>query len=210
MFVKDDHSYTRGVGAVASMDAASSARRRAAARAELEMARRDRIMSLGATWAARVIPTRMTTKSTSTIETGQESAFSRPPPVPPKTIPLPRRPRGLDAIGVKVKLPGSVMPTRAETKVSTVTTAPPASSSTAALPPTKAQVSIVAGGSGTSWVSGASKASASAPEMDNPPPPFAPEPEPTAPSAPSPKTSSNLLMYAALGIGAIWLLTRSK
>lgn len=45
-FVKDDHSFTRGVGAVAAMDASSPRRRAAAAQAARKMARRDRIMSM--------------------------------------------------------------------------------------------------------------------------------------------------------------------
>ena len=44
-FVKDDHAYTRGVGAVAAVDAASPTRRMAVARAAKVMARRDQLMS---------------------------------------------------------------------------------------------------------------------------------------------------------------------
>jgi hypothetical protein len=44
-YTKDDHSYTRGVGAIAAMDAHSPARRIATARAAQIMARRDAIMA---------------------------------------------------------------------------------------------------------------------------------------------------------------------
>lgn len=202
-FVKDDHSFTRGPGAIAAMDAASPARRLAAARAERALRVRE-ALTQGA------------------IETGQEAAFSRPPPPPPRPgtkpfpprrpglVKLPVRPKGLDAggrLGVRpelIKLPGTVItpPKAGETKVTQTATPTTA--------PTK-QTVVVGGGSGTSWTAPASKAGA-AMSVDNQPPDFAPEPEETpaaAPAAAKPP-SSKLLLYAAIGIGAWWLLTRKK
>lgn len=206
-FVKDDHGYTRGPGAIAAMDATSPARRLAAARAERALRVRE-ALTQGA------------------IETGQEAAFSRPPPRParprPGKLPIHRLPfRPKDIAGGKlsvpvrpgmVKLPGSVITPPKAGEVTPTQTATPTSAPISA--PTKAPVTIVAGGSGTSWVSGAAAKTPAAP-VDNQPPPWAPEPEPeqavaTAPAAPAKKPSSKILLYAALGIGAWWLLTRKK
>lgn len=209
-FVKDDHSYTRGPGAIAAMDAASPARRIAAARAERALRLRE-VLTQGA------------------IETGQEAAFSRPPPPPrpgkgrhpfprpphrplPGKVKLPVRPKGLDVIGgridggkLTVKLPGSVIEPPKTGGASATQTATPTTA------PTKGSTVIIGGGSGTSWTAPSSKAGA-AMSVDNPPPEFAPEPE-EAPAQPAPAAkpaSSKVLLYAALGIGAWWLLTRKK
>lgn len=203
-FVKDDHSYTRGPGAIAAMDASSPARRLAAARAERALRMRE-ILTQGA------------------IETGQEAAFSRPAPPPPRPRPpggkplpprrpLPFRPKGLDVVGGKiavpskltVKLPGSVITPPSPGEVKPTQTATPTTA------PTKGQTVIVGGGSGTSWTA-PPRAPVAMP--DNAPPAWAPEPEEaspmtTAPAAPEKKPPSKLLLYAALGIGAWWLLTR--
>jgi hypothetical protein len=196
-FVRDDHAYTRGAGAIASMDAVSPARRRSMARAERALAVRE-ALTVGA------------------IETGQEAAFSRPPPKPPRPFPggrrVPFRVKGLEAgfrPGTKfVKSPGSVIgPTKEPEPKATIE---PKAISTAL--PTKGTTTIVGGGSGTSWTSGAKARSAAQIEM--PPPeqlPEMPEEAPAAPIAaptPKPKTSSNLLVYAAIGAAALWFLTR--
>jgi hypothetical protein len=208
MYVKDDHSYTRGAGAIAAMDAVSPARRRAMARAERALAVRE-LLTAGAI-----------------SETGQEAAFSRPAPKPP-IRPFPGRPRpgkplppgrpfrpakGVDSrFELKqIKSPGSVIgPSKATEPKATISTISPTTTSTALPTPPKSPVTIVAGGSGASWTS---PARAAAMPSDNPPPPWAPEPEDEAPAtaAAPPKTSGKLLMYAAIGIGAWWLLTRKK
>ena len=209
-FVKDDHGYTRGPGAIAAMDAASPARRLAAARAERALRMRE-VLTQGA------------------IETGQEAAFSRPPPSPPPRPPggrpmpprrpLPFRPKGLDVIGGKiavptkptVKLPGTVItpPTRGEVKP-TQTATPTLSPTPLPLPP-KTVTTVVGGGSGTSWTA-PPRTPPPGMDLENPPPAWAPEPEIAAPAAPTASpakpASSKILLYAAIGIGAWWLLTR--
>ncbi len=228
-FVKDDSAYTRGVGAVASMDAASPNRRRAAARAAVEMARRDGIMS-------RHTLGRISQTDTSDggggsgggggggttggggrgpVRPGRPGLGGRRPlppkkPLPPKPVP-PRFPiRDLSAIRngkLQVKLPGAVLePVKggaADTKTGTpiTQTAQPAA-------PTKPQVNVVAGGAST-WVSGSGGGGKVAPEAPPDMPPDEPELPPDAPIQTAPaKPKSNLLMYAAIGIGAYWLLTR--
>jgi hypothetical protein len=221
MFVRDGNKNTRGVGAIASMDAVSPNRRLAEARAARVLARRDAVMALRTLGATRTVarnvvapPTLKTTStSTSTIETGQEAAFSRPPPPPgPVKIKLAQRPKGLLVPGIRldvkqpvIKLPGSVIeppktPTD-QTKQGTTSTAAPA----------KAAVTIVAGGPGAAWVSGAPKPTAPQ-SPDNLPPAWAPEPD-AAPTSPAkPKASGNMLLYAAIGVGLgiLWLESRKK
>lgn len=223
-FVKDDHSYTRGVGAVASMDAGSSRRRTAAALGALRMARRDAVMA------------RHTLGRISQTENGGGGGSGgggstggggvRPPPLGPVrpsrpgVQPLPPKPvppkinirdfatiRNL-AIGTRpdvrvvvdpVKLPGAqVVDVKPEP-------APPPKDQV--LPPPKT-VTIVA-----------SPGIAPLPPKPAAPsgggfPGFAPEPEIDVTvdaqpvTAPPAAKKPNYLLYAALGIGAYWLLTR--
>lgn len=219
-FVKDDSGYTRGVGAIASMDAGSSRRRRAAALEGLRMARRDRVLALGAirrdveTIAPPQRSTTTTrTQQTSTIETGQESAFSRPPPPVPPKIKLPFRPKGLDLVRADVrfpvkptiKLPGTVIEPPKDGIKPTQSSGQPAPTPA----PTKPSVTIVAAPGIGPISSGSAKPPA--PSMDeNAPPPWADEPP--VDTTPAPAASSakkpNYLLYAAIGIGAYLLLTR--
>lgn len=228
-FVKDDHDYTRGVGAVAAMDAVSSARRRAAARAAVEMARRDAVMSRHTLGRISQTSTNGGGGGGTVTGGGGRPGTPRPPgrtpvfppgrprppgkPLPPKPVPprpLPFRPRGLDVASVaikeklQVKSPGSVLPPPppAPTKADVV----------AEKTPVKAPVTIVAGGSGTSWTSGAGAKTPVAPIDMGPPMPEITDMPPEAPAPtsapPTSKPKGGLLLYAALGIGAWWLLTR--
>lgn len=203
-FVKDDYSHTRGVGAVASMDAASPGRRLAAARSARELARRDVVM------ASRTLG--------APIETGQESAFSRPPTPPPRPPGRPPggkprpprfpRPRPFDVFGMRgrpmVKSPGSVIDTG---------TTPPAPTSPTTKTPTKGASKEPSrsygggGGGGGGGSSGGGSANVG-PLEPLPDEPAVPEEPPHPAEPPKPKTSGNLLMYAAIGVGAWWLMTR--
>ena len=194
-FVRDDHRYTRGVGAVAAFDRATPARRVAAAREEMRMRRRDRKMSKS---TLGMINQRDQSDSGSggTGGGGRPSTPSTPiPPRPPHRFNVPGI-RGGKAI---VKSPGSViadpvLPPRLP-------------------PPTRPPPTLIVG-TGISPIStgGGARPAASLPD-------FGPtmeipeiEEQPTGPTsvAPSAPPTNKLLMYAAIGLGAWWLLTREQ
>ena len=198
MFVKDNYSYTRGVGAVAAMDAVSPTRRKAASKSALAMARRDALMAMSAMRADGTAPKLSVSSGKSVpIETGQESAFSRTPTVP-KVLLVPTKPAVAPEL---VKLPGTTItpPKPGDTTPTqgiVSTAAPPQTTPTPA--PT---TTIVTGGSGTSWVAPQRKLQPVAmPAMQ-----AVEVPESMASGQGS---SNKTLLYIALGIGAWWLLTR--
>jgi hypothetical protein len=212
-FVKDDYGHTRGVGAIASMDAASPARRRAAARAAVEMARRDAVMARH-TLGRLTLPLFHSQRPAPRLVKAPIPAAWFQPNLAPAPTRLPIRP-GLDfsattVQNLQIKSPGSVLPPK-----TTAPTLPVDLLTKAVVTSTnKAPTTIVAGGSST-WTAGkAAPAAANVgpieplPEMPPDEPPL-PALDPAA--APPPrKTSGNLLLYAALGVGALWFLTRSK
>jgi hypothetical protein len=125
------------------------------------------------------------------VVVGGEAGFV----VPPLTTVRPGKPSPLVRANL-TKLPGSVFsaPTLAPTLAPTIA------------PPGRPTINITAGGSGTSWSAPAPSVGVPAPGADSD---FPDEPEPPHPAEPpKPKTSGNLLMYAAIGVGAWWLLTR--
>jgi hypothetical protein len=223
-FVKDDHGYTRGVGAVASMDAASPGRRLAAARAARELARRDALMAASTMGRAPLVATSLATKSfgARSIEvdhfgrgsgglkqpSGPSGGGRLPPkPLPPRPLPPRKPPRGplFDyRAGRMVKSPGSVIdaePTKG--------TAAPITGATKGA--TKEPVRSYGGGGGGGGSSGGGSSANVGPLEPLPSDVPAEEEEaPAAPAAPAapPKTSSNLLLYAAIGVAGWWLLTR--
>jgi hypothetical protein len=73
--------------------------------------------------------------------------------------------------------------------------------------PTRGGTGSGGGGGGGGGGSGASSANVG-PLEPLPEEPSLPEEPAPAPAPPRPKTSGNLLLYAALGVGAYWLLTR--
>lgn len=224
-FVKDDSSRSRGVGAIASIDMGSPRRRLAAARAGRALAQRDAVMARSTLGRVPLLTSPATGTYGTTLKqpTGPSGGGGAPPVVtvgekwsptttksytpPPASPPAPLR---------STKLPGSVA--TAETKNGRTTvvngsgsvdvkpTAPLKSDA----PPSKTTTVIVGGGGGAPWtgVGPAAPAPMVVPPLD--PMPELPDDGELAPStAPTkPKTSGNTLMYAALGIGALWLLTR--
>ena len=65
------------------------------------------------------------------------------------------------------------------------------------------------GGASSGGASGGGATSANVGPLEPlPEEPSLPEEPAPAPAPPKPKTSGNLLLYAALGVGAYWLLTR--
>lgn len=225
-FVKDGDSRTRGVGAVAAMDAASPGRRLAAARAARALARRDALMSrstlgraplltspaTGGTYGARSIDVDPFGRGAGGLKqpSGPTGGGGRPLPPKPKPPTLPGR-GGLFA-GRIVKSPGSVIDTE-PTKGSTGTKAPftstePTKGSTKGSTSSGGGGGSGGGGSGGGGSGGGANVGPLEPLPEEPPAPE--EPTPPAPEPAKPKTSGNLLMYAALGVGAWWLLTRTK
>lgn len=233
-FVKDDHSYTRGVGAVAAMDAVSSRRRRAAARGGRRMARKDAIMSRHT--LGRIAQIDPGDGGGGSGGGGSTGGGTRPPPtrppsrlpvrpivgiaLPPKTpIKVPIKPGIRDVIGPRLDLAVGVRGTRpiiadpiktpgAPVVQVTPDAAPPPKEQV--LPPPRPVITVVA--QPGSPITGGGRPAP-------PPPPtfpgFAPEPEvdvevstPAAPVVPAKSSNSKLLLYAAIGIGAYWLLTR--
>jgi len=200
-FVKDDHAFTRGVGAVASMDAASPRRRLAAARAARQLARRDAVMALGA-MRAGMQPTYAPDPTPD--PTPPPSRRGRPSTMmPPRARKVPSRPTMMPGI---IKYPGSAIPI--------APTAPTAPSTT-----------VIGGGSGTSWTapsspgigvpspdSPATDASPDLTTTDSASPdlttPAAPDATTPASTTPAPASSNKLLMYAAIGVAAWWFLLR--
>lgn len=203
-FVKDDHSYTRGVGAVAAMDAVSGNRRRAAARGAVAMARRDRVM-------ARHTLGRINQRDEGDGGGGTSPGLPTPPraPVRPPIVgkppvitippkPLPPRIRDFAVIptkGILVKDPGSVIPT-----------APTADGGSVVVVPPKSTVTITPGAATPMPVP--PRPTYTPPSM----PDFESMPDITIDTSaePAPAKKSNVLLYAALGVGALWLLTRNR
>jgi|GEM_PF-5724210 len=222
-FVKDDHSYTRGAGAIAAMDAASPRRRIAMARADRALRVRE-ALTQGA------------------IDRGYEgdrpAGSSRPvPPRPPGPGRRPVMPRppftgGVRPTGVRagvsgpraelVKLPGTVItPGAREGKPvqgATGTQAPSeeikATEPPAPPKPPPRQVIVSGGGGGFMPVS--PKPTAPPPwmpeisdeldvELEEAPAELAPQVSPAP--APAPKSSSKLPLYAGIALLA-YLLTR--
>lgn len=236
-FVKDNDNRTRGVGAIASMDAASPGRRLAAARQSQALARRDALMArstlgrvalftspaTGGTYGARTLEVDHFGRGAGGLKqpsgpSGGGGAKSPPsgrtPPGKRKHSPVigktgrtpvvsaaPSRPWSTpdDRKGVvMVKSPGSV--------IDSTTGAKGAGSAT----PAKTTTIITGGGGG--WSGGGTK-----PSIEPVPINISQESLPElpeegfvdpAPPTTQPKASSNVLLYAALGIGAFWLLTR--
>ncbi len=224
-FVKDDHSFTRGVGAIAATDAASPRRRMAADRAALVLARRDAVMARSTLGRAPVITSPATGQFG--IRTLEVDSFGRGAgglkphtpggtgggrPMPPGRTPggkgdrVPGRPptRPLrDVDGKLTKFPGSVLTTPSDDRQPP----PPPSKDADATKSTKPTVTIVGGGGGGSSPGGGGGGGGRA----TPPPELFPDagvmetefaPEPTAA-----KPTNKLFLYAALGLGA-WLLLR--
>jgi hypothetical protein len=210
MFVKDNYSYTRGVGAVAAMDAVSPVRRRAAEQAARASARRDVVLAMGAM--------RSDGTARSIDEPIRPPRPTRPPGTPP---PRPTTSPLLAAANTRltsggrksapaelIKLPGTVItpPTGGETAPtqSAVPTAAPVQP-----PPVRPDVTITAGG-GTSWTAPPRAELTStlpgAPEVDAD---LVVAPPAQATHAP-PTSTKKLAVYAAIGIGVLWYLTRSK
>jgi hypothetical protein len=222
-FVKDNDKETRGVGAIASMDATSPARRIAAARSAYELARRDRVMSMHTLGAIKqttgTVTGRVPAKrpavvgpfaTTAEIPRKSKPPLHVPPPLPRRAFStttttdprlskqfstLPKLPIATDA--VFVKSPGSVI--APPTGVAPVLTALP--------PPPKPVVAIVGGGASTWSLASKLPAPADLPPME-PLPDLPDEAEVQLTPASAPKTKGNLLMYAAIGAGVLWLLTR--
>lgn len=215
-FVKDDHSFTRGVGAIAATDAASPRRRMAAARAAVVMARRDAVMARSTLGRAPLITSPATGQfGIRTLEVDQfgRGAGGLKPHTPggggggptPTKPPGGRRPIRVpvkvSADGKLTKFPGSVLTAPSDDRP--LPPAPPLPAPPSAT--TKPTVTIVAGGS--SGPSGGGGRGGAAPP---PPEPFPDAevmetefaPEPTAA-----KPTNKLFLYAALGLGA-WLLLR--
>jgi hypothetical protein len=217
-FVKDDHSFTRGVGAIAATDAASPRRRMAADRAALVLARRDAVMARSTLGRAPVITSPATGQfGIRTLEvdsfgrgagglkphTPGGTGGGRPPGKTPggKGDRVPGKPtRPLREVDGKLtKLPGSVLTAPSDDR-----RPPPTPSRDAdATKSTKPTVMIVGGGGSSPGGGGGGRAT--------PPPELFPDaevmetefaPEPTAA-----KPTNKLLLYAALGLGA-WLLLR--
>jgi len=217
-FVKDDHSYTRGAGAIAAMDAASPRRRIAMARADRALRLRE-ALTQGA------------------IDRGYEgdrpAGSSRPvpprPPGPGRRPVMPRppftggvRPTGVRA-GVRgpraelVKLPGTVItPGAREGKPvqgATGTQAPSEEikvTEPPAPPKPPPRHVIVSGGGGGGFMPVSPKPSAPPlrmPEIDVELEEAPAEPAPQAAPSLAPKTSSKLPLYAGIALLA-YLLTR--
>lgn len=216
-FVKDDHGYTRGVGAVAAMDAASPGRRLAAARAARELARRDRLMA--ASTLGRI---RQDGEDRGGGGGGHPAPHGRGPqprPGGPSSEDTARGPRGsgrpthgkppghhgkphgkparfgkgglIDA-GILVKSPGSVLDTGMNLTKGSET------KGAATKEPTRSY-----GGGG-----GGSSGGANVGPLE--PLPLQPEEEETqpAPTVVPVQKPANLLLYAAVGVAGWWLLTR--
>lgn len=217
-FVKDDHSYTRGAGAIAAMDAASPRRRIAMARADRALRVRE-ALTQGA------------------IDRGYEgdrpAGSSRPvPPRPPgpgrrPVLPHPPFTGGVRPTGVRagvrgpraelIKLPGTVItPGAREGKPvqgSTGTQAPSGETKSTEPQPPSRHV-IVSGGGGGGFMPVSPKPAAPPlrmPEIEDEldveldEAPAAPAPQ--AAPAPPPKSSSKLPLYAGIALLA-YLLTR--
>jgi len=220
-FVRDDHSYTRGAGAIAAIDAASPRRRIAIARADRALRLRE-ALTQGA------------------IDRGYEgdrpAGSSRPvPPRPPGPgrRPVPPRPPftgGVRPTGVRagvrgpraelVKLPGTVITPGARggkpVQGSTGTQAP-TEEIKATEPPrppfSPPRQAIIAGGGG-GFMSVSPKPTTSPPwmpeiedELDVELEEAPAEPAPQVSPAPAPKSSSKLPLYAGIALLA-YLLTR--
>lgn len=196
---KDDHAHTRGVGAVAAFDGspARQARARLVARA---LARRDAVMSRHA--LGRINQTEG--------DGGGGAGSGGPSRPPPPGRPLPPKPLPPRPVRSTIKLPGtSVVDSVAPSRPTKPPVAPP-------LPaPPKPPATIVVGSGIVPIVSGGGpKATVTMPDFEPSPDVdiiVDPVPAPAAPStSTSTSSSSKLLLYAALGMGAWWLLTRKK
>ncbi len=208
-FVKDDHKFTRGVGAIAAMDAVSSKRRRAAARAGVAMARRDGIMSrhtLGRISQTETSEGGGTGPSGSSSSGGSGGTYVPPrtpiPPRPTGTLPLPPKPLpprlpvriGLRPDAVLVKTPGSIVPTAPTPDGGSVIVVPPKGSTIVVGPP--------------------------APSAPTTRPPITPMPMPEFEETPdfsvvvdpvkAASSSSKYIVYGLIGLGALWFLKNRK
>lgn len=200
-FVKDDHKYTRGVGAIAAMDAVSPARRRAAARGAVAMARRDSVM-------ARHTLGRINNEEQGGGGGGGGGSTPTPPRPPgrppigrPPVFPVKPRPIRNDLAilpvkGIVVKDPGTVLPPVVTPPIVT-------------LPPPREPVKPLPG---TPWTPPTIGPKPAPPTFDMPQFDSMPDVELTVvePAPQAAARSSNLLVYAVLGAGALWLLTRNK
>jgi len=200
-FVKDDHSYTRGVGAVAAMDAVSSKRRRAAAAGARVMARRDAVF-------ARHTLGRINQEAGDGTGTGAGGGVPTKPTIPVRPIltASANRLAQMKNAATLVKDPGAPLatdPIRTLPPPLPVYT-PPAPAPT---PPKNTGVVPPLVGTSTPWVP--------------PKPPTYTPPDmtieeipdvtiETAPEPPPAKKSNSFLLYAAIGAGALYLLTRNK
>ncbi|MEO6382483.1 MAG: hypothetical protein ABIO35_10915 [Nitrobacter sp.] len=196
-FVKDDYAHTRGVGAVAALDAASPRRRRAMAQVALKMARRDRLMAIGAVNFGAGVGPRSGSMSPGRIvnpnDVGVGGGGGRG-----------RKP----VVDIKIITPGrGVSATRTNRGLVFVDPAPPTGGPLAwtggrdrgALPPRETKGSSGGGSSG----GGSSGGGAG---IATPPPPVDASVVDELISPPETTGSdSRTLMYAAIGIGALLL-----
>ena len=217
-FVKDDHSYTRGPGAIAALDAASPKRRVAMARAERALRLREALtqgaISRGSDDDRPSGPTAPTTP-----RPPRPPRPTRPPggrPVPPRS-PLGVRAGFRGPVVEQIKLPGTVITPEAgggrPAQGATGSQAPVAVSSQTPVPasivlPTSSPskpVTIVAapGIAPIPQVKAQAMASRVMPwDADDQEGVLEPTPAPA-----SPKTSSKLPLYAGIGL-LVYLLAR--
>jgi uncharacterized membrane protein YgcG len=215
-FVKDDHSFTRGVGAIAAMDASSPRRRLAAARASRMLARRDAILARSTLGAA---PMQGRPGAPVLGMPGAEVGYNDRPNtpggtplpgysgwrgggrLPPRPLPPPPRSFGqrAGAAQVRQKLPGSVI-------------APTTTDATSQAGGGGGGGSSGGGGGGSSG-GGGGGGSGGGGGGDVPGADLGPTDELDLPADDQPPTaaapSSKLMLYAAIGIGA-WLLLRGE
>lgn len=223
-FVRDDHAFSRGVGAVAATDAASSRRRVAQDRADRVMARRDAILATQTLGAIR---------QGSSVDASYDQIVG-----PGRTG---GGGRGVAAVGVvrpgTVVLPGAGVPTVPGRGGKPPETRPGRSLPTTLLLPASmapvVQVIPASSSTGAGGSSGGSTSSSGSGRGGGTLAPWAPpsggasvapgveldmtpvdvelvEPATEAAATPAPPKAKNnrTLMYAALGIGALLLLSR--